>query len=114
MATDSTGGGKDIFSQLSSADTSQLQGEQPPSEAVVDFLHARASTTRPEDIHHFIGTGDADSAAGSHQHNGKDSKLILQNANVVLTDITATATGSQIATAVNAINAVFRNYFGSN
>jgi hypothetical protein len=103
----------DIISQLAQADTTEIEGQTPPSEAVVDFIHGRASTTRPEDLHHRIGNGATDSSAGNHQHNGKDSKFILDGANVTLNDITATATGSQIAAAVNAINAVLRTYFGA-
>ena len=107
MATD------DIFKQLASGDSTKVDGQSPPSEAVSDWLHGRASTTRPEDLHHTIGFGPSQSSPGSHQHNGKDSKQILDGANVTLSDITAAATGTQIAAAVNAINAVFRAYFGS-
>ena len=107
MATD------DIFKQLASGDSTKVDGQAPPSEAVSDWLHGRASTTRPEDLHHRIGFGTTEASSGSHQHDGKSSKFILDGANVTLTDITAAATGSQIAAAVNAINAVFRTYFGS-
>lgn len=110
MATDSN----NIFEQLSKADDAAIEGVSPPSEKMVDFLHARASTTRPEDIHHPVGTGAGQVSPGRHQHNGKDSLFILDGANVTLNDITIAATGAQIATAVNAINAVFRAYFGSN
>jgi hypothetical protein len=107
MATDN------IIAQLAAADTTEIEGQTPPSEAVVDFIHGRASTTRPEDLHHTLGTGQVQASPGNHQHNGKDSKFVLDGANVTLTDITAGATGAQIATAVNAINALFRTYFGS-
>ena len=107
MATD------DIFKQLAAGDSTKVDGQAPPSEAVADWLHGRASTTRPEDIHHRIGFGSTEASPGNHQHNGKDSKMILDGANVTLSDITAAATGAQIATAVNAINAVFRSYLGS-
>ena len=107
MATDN------IFKQLAGSDSTEVEGQPPPTEAISDWLHGRASTTRPEDVHHRIGFGATDASPGSHQHDGKTSKFILDGANVTLTDITAASTPAQVATAMNNINAVFRTYFGS-
>lgn len=104
----------DVFDALSAASAETIEGKTPPSEAVIDFIHVRASTNRPEDLHHSLGSAGSQASPGSHQHDGKTSKYILDGANVTLTDITAVATGAQISTAVNAINALFRSYFGAN
>lgn len=104
----------DIFKQLANANTEDLTNETPPTPATVDFLHALADTTRPESVHHTIGTDVTQTSPGNHQHNGLDSYQILYGAGVVLpADLTAGATGAQIAASVNAINAVLRQYLGA-
>ena len=54
-----------------------LGGQTPPSNKVVEWFHGRADTTRPESIHHPLGTGPSEAAAGDHTHNGKDSAYII-------------------------------------
>jgi hypothetical protein len=95
----------EILSQLAQSDATMLQGVNPPSNKVVEWFHGRADTTRPESIHHPIGTGPSESAAGDHTHNGKDSAFIIP-AGTTLTDVPTTATNLQLANAINAINAV--------
>lgn len=63
-----------------------LPAEQPtkdedpsPSAIIVQRFHKNAAVdTRPEDIHHTIGTGPAQAAAGDHNHDGGNSPLILE------------------------------------
>lgn len=107
-------GNNSILKQLSSLSADDLQGQTPPSQAVVDWLHGKASTTQVStDVHHFIGFQDNDVAAGSHTHDGKNSQFIV-GTKVTLTDLSASPTTPQIVAAVNAINAIFRQYFGTN
>lgn len=84
-----------------------INGKKPPSQKFVEWLHGQVSTKRPTDIHHRLGTSDEDASPGSHTHDGKNS-MPLFTKDLVLTDISNTATGTQIATAVNAINAALR------
>ena len=96
-----------IFDDLNSAEDTATDGLNPPSQKVVDWLHGKASLNRPEDIHHIVGFGDADSASGSHTHNGKNSKFLF-DPSVVLNDLPAAPTSAQIQSAVNALNALMR------
>lgn len=63
----------------------QVKQEDPsPPTRVVDQFHKNAPVdTRPEDIHHRIGSGAAQAASGQHRHNGTDSPLLLEG--VILT-----------------------------
>lgn len=96
-----------IFEDLSTATDTVTDGLTPPSQKQLDWLHGRASINRPEDLHHMIGFGAADAAAGDHTHNGKNSKFLFDS-NTVLTDLGPAPTSAQIQAAVNALNALFR------
>lgn len=85
-----------------------INGKTPPSPKVAEWVHGRISSDKPTDIHHRIGTGPGDAAKGSHTHDGTDSMPLWDEGEDVLTNITSSATGAQIATAVNAINALLR------
>lgn len=50
----------------------------PPTRAVEMFHKNAAVDSRPEDIHHTIGTTSSHAAAGDHTHNGGDSALLLE------------------------------------
>ena len=102
----------EILTQLAQSDATMLQGVNPPSNKVVEWFHGRADTTRPESIHHPLGTGPSDASPGDHTHNGKDSAFIVP-AGTVLTDVPTTATILQLANAVNALNHAF-NAIGAN
>lgn len=84
-----------------------INGKTPPSQKVIDWLHGRVSTQKATDIHHRLGTADTDASPGNHTHDGKNSYPLFSE-NDILTDISNTATGTQIATAVNKINALLR------
>lgn len=85
-----------------------INGKTPPSQKVVDFLHGQASTKKPTDLHHRLGFTSEDAAPGDHTHDGKNSKGLFTPEVTTLTDISNTATGTQIAAAVNALNAALR------
>lgn len=95
------------FDQFAKDDGSSIDGVAPPPAKVLDWLHGNADTDSPQGIHHRIGTNPGDAASGEHRHRGRDS-FPLFDATDVLTDISNSATGTQIATAVNAINALLR------
>lgn len=84
-----------------------INGKKPPSKKFVEWLHGQASTSNPSDLHHRQGTGPEEVSPGNHTHDGKNS-MPLFTKDLVLGDISNTATGTQIATAVNAINAALR------
>jgi hypothetical protein len=94
----------DVFGMSDSA----VDGKTPPSEKVVGWFHGRVSTSKPSDVHHRLGFGPGEASPGPHRHDGKDSLPLFDATEIVLTDISNTATGTQIATAVNAINAALR------
>ena len=95
------------FDEFAKDDGSSIDGLAPPPAKVLDWFHGNADTESPLGLHHRIGTGPGDAASGEHRHRGRDS-LPLFDETDVLTDISNTATGTQIATAVNAINALLR------
>jgi hypothetical protein len=97
-----------ILEDLGSIDDSSIDGKNPPSTKFLDFLHLKASVTRPEDIHHSIGTGGNEAAPGNHTHDGKNSKLLFDPVITTLTDLPAAPTSAQIQTTVNNINAALR------
>jgi hypothetical protein len=111
MATDSTG---NVFQQLATTDATDLTSQAPPPPNVVDFLHALADTTRPEGVHHALGTDVTNATPGNHQHNGLDSYQLLYGTGVTLpADLVGTPTSAQIVASVNALNAIMRTYLGS-
>lgn len=58
-----------ITDLLASVDT---VNDPPPSRELVDWLHRNAGTDR-FDLHHMIGHGATDVAAGDHDHDGRNS-----------------------------------------
>jgi hypothetical protein len=84
----------------------EIEGKAPPSEKILNWLHGRASTTRPEDVHHRIGTGVGEVSPGRHQHDGKDSLPLFDE--FTLIDVTGASTTAELASAINAINAALR------
>ena len=93
--------------QMAGADDTMTDGKAPPSGKVIDWLHGKASTQRPEDIHHPLGFGETDAAPGNHTHDGKNSKFLF-TPDVPLNDLPAAPTSAQIQASVNAINAMLR------
>ena len=98
----------DFLTSLSNVSEAELDGAAPPSEKVVDWFHSKASSNRPEDIHHATGTGEEDAAGARHRHTGKDSLRILDPGMSTLSNLPSNATNAQIVTAVNNINAALR------
>lgn len=97
-----------IFDELSKGDSKGLEVSQAPSEKVVDWFHARASTTQRTDLHHPIGNGGTDAAAGDHDHDGVNSKFLFNPAVTTFTDLPASPSAADIRAAVNALNAALR------
>lgn len=83
-----------------------MNGKAPPSAKFVQWFHARVDTRQASDLHHRLGTAQDEAAFGNHTHDGKNSMPLFVD--LTLTDISNTATGTQIATAVNALNAALR------
>lgn len=55
-----------------------LKNGRPPTAEEVEQLHTNADTdSRKEAIHHTLGSGDNQAAAGSHNHRGGDSVQLL-------------------------------------
>lgn len=84
----------------------QVKEEDPtPPTETVELFHQNAQVdTRPEDIHHRLGGGENQAAAGNHKHNGTDSPLL--GAGVTLTG----AKGGNAA--VNSLVAAMVQMFG--
>lgn len=52
--------------------------DRPPTSDEVEKFHQNADTNaRKAAIHHTIGTGDTNAAAGNHNHRGGDSIQLL-------------------------------------
>jgi hypothetical protein len=85
-----------------------INGKTPPSPKVADWLHGRVSVDKPTDLHHRIGTGQADAASGAHTHDGANSMPLWDEGADVLANLPASPTLAQVSTAVNAINALLR------
>ena len=97
---------ENILDSLTADDGAATDGRQPPSPKVIDWIHARASTGRKNDLHHRIGFGIGDVADGRHTHNGKDSVSLWEGA--TLTDLAGGATLADTITKVNQIIALLR------
>lgn len=97
-----------IFEELGRDKGKGLETTQSPSEKVVDWFHSRASNTQRNDLHHRIGDGPTDAAAGDHDHDGVNSKFLFNAAEVTLVDLSASPSTADIRAAVNAINAALR------
>jgi hypothetical protein len=95
-----------VFESLADDDGSSVDGKAPPPAKVLDWVHGNASTDA-NSIHHRLGTQENDASPGNHRHRGTDSYALFDDGDI-LTDISNTATGAQIASAVNAINALLR------
>lgn len=85
-----------------------INGKTPPSQKVADWFHKRVSTQKATDVHHSIGTGPTEAAAGDHDHDGKNSKR-LWNEETVLTDLSPGATDDQMRQAINKLNEAIRS-----
>lgn len=111
MFGDPTGG--NLIQQLASISTESLEGAPPPSDAFVAWLHAQASTSKPQDLHHTQGFTEFTVSPGNHRHNGKDSLTIIPTGEYPLTDLSASPVTSDIVAAVNALNKLARTYLGA-
>lgn len=89
-------------------DDSKIDGKAPPSMKFVDWFHKRVSTQKATDLHHAIGTGPTEAAAGDHDHDGKNSPR-LWNEETVLTDLGPGATDDQMRVAINKLNEAIRS-----
>ena len=85
-----------------------INGRTPPSQKIVDWFHMGVSTAMVTDVHHAIGTGPTEAAAGDHDHDGKNSKR-LWNEETVLTDLSPGATDDQMRVAINKLNEAIRS-----
>lgn len=94
------------FESLADDDGSSVDGKAPPPAKVADWLHGNVSTDATS-LHHRLGTQENDASPGDHRHRGIDSFPLFDDGDV-LVDISNTATGTQIATAVNKIHALLR------
>lgn len=88
-------------------DDEKINGRTPPSRKFADWFHSRVSTQKATDLHHSIGTGPTEAAAGDHNHDGKNSKR-LWNEDTVLTDLAPGATAEQMRVAINKLNEAIR------
>jgi hypothetical protein len=96
-----------IFDDIAKADDTNVDGKAPPSSKVVDWLHGKASTDKPEDVHHSIGFSPTQVSQGNHNHDGKNSVALFDDADIPA-DLSATPTNAQIAVVVNQILALLR------
>lgn len=83
-------------------DDLDLDGKTPPTRKYIEWLHQNASSGRREDLHHAIGFGPTDVAAGDHTHNGRDS-LALIPADIDFNDPTDLDSLLDWAAVVNAV-----------
>jgi hypothetical protein len=95
------------FKDFSNVDDSEFENESPPPSKFIDWLHGQASTKEPTDLHHPLGTTPESASPGNHNHDGKNS-FALWDVDDVPVDITSTATGTQLETAINGILALLR------
>lgn len=60
-----------------------VEDPAPPPHVVQQF-HTHADTdARKESIHHTLGAGPAQAAAGDHNHDGSNSRLLLEGHTIV-------------------------------
>lgn len=104
MTSDTT---PQVFTDLAAVDSNAVDGLTPPPSKVVDWVHGQASTAEPNDVHHRIGFGPSDAAAGNHTHNGKDSPAIAPTA-YTLTVVTGASTTAQLAAAITEIQTLLK------
>lgn len=50
----------------------------PPEEVVIEFHTNAPVDTRPTDIHHTLGPNNNQAAPGDHNHDGGNSRLLLE------------------------------------
>lgn len=96
-----------ILDDLAGLSDTAVDGRTPPTRKFIDWLHGNASTKRREDVHHAIGFGPLDAAAGDHTHNGKDSQGLF-TPDVVLVNVSGASTVAELAAAINKINDLLR------
>lgn len=97
----------DLFDQLKSIESGDLEGKASPAPKVVSWLLGNGSTTENNDVLHRLGTGAGDAAPGRHIHDGRDSPYLFEG--VTLNDLPSNASTAQIIAAVNALNALMRS-----
>lgn len=91
--------GEDPMEWLSS--NPQVDGKVPPAKKTVDWLHGQASTSEPDDMHHKLGFGRGDAAAGDHDHDGVNSHPLWRG--LELAPLAPTATNAEIVAALNKV-----------
>lgn len=108
-------GGGNILQMFAQIPSDAFEGIAPPSEQFVDWLHGRAASSKPSDLHHPLGFNENNAAYGNHRHNGKDSLKIIPDGEFTLpTNLTAGATTTDIVNSINQLNNLCRNYLGAN
>jgi hypothetical protein len=108
-------GGSNLLQMFAQIPSDAFEGVAPPTEQFVDWLHGRAQTSKPSDLHHQLGFGESQSSPGNHRHNGKDSLKIIPDGEYTLSvNLTAGASNTDIVTAINKLNDLCRTYLGSN
>lgn len=108
-------GGSQLLTMFASIPSDAFEGITPPSEQFVDWLHGRASTTKPSDLHHGLGFNENNASPGNHRHNGKDSLKIIPDGEFTLSvNLTAGASNTDIVAAINKLNDLCRTYLGAN
>jgi hypothetical protein len=96
-----------FLDELTNINEAQLIGKTAPSTRLVDWFHQRASTNRPEDLHHSLGNSASQASQGDHGHDGKNGRA-LWAAEDVPNDLPVIATLPQTIDAVNLILARLR------
>lgn len=109
------GNGSNVLQMFAQISSDAFEGIAPPSEQFVDWLHGRASTSKPSDLHHPLGFNENYASPGNHRHNGKDSLKIIPDGEFTLpTNLTVGATTADIVNSINQLNLLCRTYLGSN
>lgn len=113
MASPSKGVGKKDPAKANRDPRAEHNAKSPDADAVFAF-HSNADTdSRPEALHHTIGSGANQAASGSHTHDAADPASSPLWTGVSLTDPpTSGATPEQLAAAVVALNLLIRQKSG--
>ena len=73
---------KDLLEQFTDLEKQDINSKKPPSIKFLEWLHRNVSTTRSVDVHHMIGVGEGDVAAGRHTHDGKNSPYLFAGGDI--------------------------------
>lgn len=73
---------KDLLEQFGDLEKQDINSKKPPSIKFLEWLHRNVSTTRDVDVHHKIGVGEGDVAAGRHNHDGKNSPYLFAGGDI--------------------------------